>query len=369
MPAEFSLPRFWAAVIRAPHLHADHLARALAVAGDPAGLWCEPSDRLHGLGLPPSASALLANPPCAQLDADLRWHEREGLRLLACLDPDYPAQLRQVPAAPAALYVRGSVAVLSQPQLAMVGSRHPTAAGRSTAFEFARRYGQDGLIVTSGLAQGIDTAAHEGALAAGAPTIAVCGTGLDRCYPAHNAALAERIAAGGALLSEFPPGTPPEAANFPRRNRIISGLSRGVLVIEAARDSGSLITARRALEQGREVLAIPGSIRSPTALGCLDLLRDGAALIIEAADTYPVLSLTTDSFSLSKQSITSESTRLQLDKAGEMLLDALGFEPTGLDELLVRTGLAIGPLTASLQVLELEHHIESLPGGLYCRVR
>ncbi|MCX7035236.1 MAG: DNA-processing protein DprA [Proteobacteria bacterium] len=369
MTTDFSLPHFWAAVIRAPHLHADHLARALAVVGEPAGLWRQTAPQLQALGLPPSASALLADPPCALLDADLRWHERQRLRLLAYLDADYPPQLLQVPAAPAALYVRGSVAVLSQPQLALVGSRHPTAAGRSTAFEFALRYGSDGLVVTSGLAQGIDTAAHEGALAAGAATVAVCGTGLDRCYPAHNAALAERIAASGALLSEFAPGTPPEAANFPRRNRIISGLCRGTLVIEAARDSGSLITARRALEQGREVLAVPGSIRSPTALGCLDLLREGASLVIDPADAYPCIGLTTQYFSVPKQSFTASSAALLLDKTGEMLLDALGFEPAGLDELLVRTGLAIGPLTASLQVLELERHIESLPGGLYCRVR
>lgn len=369
MNREFSLLRFWAAVLHAPHLHADHLDRALAVAGEPAALWGQPTLQLQALGLPPTASSLLAQPPLAQLDADLRWVEREHLRLLTCLDPDYPPQLRQVPAAPAVLTVRGSVAVLAQPQLALVGSRHPTAAGRSTAFEFALRYGRDGLVVTSGLAQGIDTAAHEGALAAGAATVAVCGTGLDRCYPAHNAALADRIAAHGALLSEFPPGTPPEAANFPRRNRIISGLCRGVLVIEAARDSGSLITARRALEQGREVLAVPGSIRSSTALGCLDLLRDGASLVIDPADAYPCIGLAPRLFSQSEQTVTPRSAGAALDKAGEMLLDALGFEPTGLDELLVRTGLAIGPLTASLQVLELECHIQSLPGGLYCRVR
>lgn len=369
---------FWAAVARAPHLHVDHLRHATAEVGAtlgdaPQALWRQPAATLQSLGVPPAASALLADPPLALLEADLQWLQRAGLRLLHCLDDDYPLQLAAIPAAPAALFVRGEVAALSQPQVALVGSRQPSGAGRETAREFAYELSRLGLTITSGLAQGIDTACHEGALAAGGCTVAVCGTGLDRCYPSHNAALAERISAQGACLSEFPPGTEPLPANFPRRNRLISGLARGTVVIEAARDSGSLITARRALEQNREVFAVPGSIRNPTVRGCLDLIRDGAHLVTCATDIASQLGIPIEVFSESKQGFTKPLFATHgdgwLDKDCEMLLDALGFEPATVDDLVARTGWGAGPIGAKLLVLELAQQIESQPGGLYCRVR
>jgi|APCry1669188879_1035177.scaffolds.fasta_scaffold43953_2 DNA processing protein len=369
---------FWAAVARAPHLHVDHLRTAvshaaLPLSAAPEALWRQPAATLQALGLPPAASALLADPPLALLEADLLWLQRAGLRLLSCLDSDYPAQLAAIPAAPAALYVRGAVAALSQPQVALVGSRHPSGAGRETAREFAYELCRLGLTITSGLAQGIDTACHQGALDAGGLTIAVCGTGLDRCYPSHNAALAERISSQGACVSEFPPGSDPLPANFPRRNRLISGLARGTVVIEAARESGSLITARRALEQNREVFAVPGSIRNPTVRGCLDLIREGAHLVTCAADIASQLGYSIEIFSESKQGFTKPlfTTHADgwLDKDCEMLLDALGFEPATVDDLIARTGWGAGPIGAKLLVLELAQQIESQPGGLYCRVR
>ncbi len=365
--------RLWAAVARAPHLHADHLRPALAQAGSLAALWRQPVAALRALGLPPSACDLLANPPEAVLDADLAWLAREGVQLLAYTDADYPAQLAQIPAAPAALYVRGDVAALGRPQRAMVGSRRPTGAGRHLAFQFAEGFAAAGLVVTSGLARGIDAASHEGALAAGGQTIAVCGTGLDRIYPAQHATLAQRIATQGALVSEFPPGTAPLPANFPRRNRLISGLSRGTLVVEAARDSGSLITARRALDQGREVFAIPGSVLSPTAQGCHDLIRDGARLVTHPGEVLSEVGIPIEKLTEKKQSLIqpqpSPDGARRLDKPAEMLLDALGFEPTSIDDLVERTGLEPGSIASLLLLLELELRIEPQPGGLYCRVR
>ena len=365
--------RCWAAVARAPCLHVDHLRPALAQAGSVLALWRERVEQLRALGLPPAASALFAEPPEALLDADLAFAARSGTRLLPYTDADYPAQLLQVPAAPAALYVRGNVAVLHRPQLAMVGSRHPTGAGRDIARGFAQAFAAAGVVVVSGLARGIDAASHAGALDGGGLTVAVCGTGLDRVYPAAHHALAERITAAGALVSEFPPGTAPLAANFPRRNRILAGLARGTLVVEAAPRSGSLITARCALDQGREVFAIPGSIRSLQSAGCHELLRDGARLVTTAAHVLAEVGLPIENLSFQNQLFTDPPGPVgrpsRLDKASEMLLDALGFEPASIDELVDRTGLSPGSIASMLLILELDLRIEPQPGGRYCRVR
>jgi len=285
-------------------------------------------------------------------------------------DQRYPMQLAAVPGCPSPLYVRGDPALLSLPQLAIVGSRAATAAGRETAFEFASALATAGLVITSGLAIGIDAAAHRGALAAGGVTIAVCGTGLDRTYPAEHGSLAAAIAERGALVSEFPPGTAPRAENFPQRNRLMSGLSRGVLVIEAAARSGSLITARHAGEQGREVLAVPGSIHNALARGCHRLIKDGAALVetpddVIAALGLPARALPADSGAKSAQS--AENSVDRLDSGAEMLLNALGFGPADLDRLVERTGLAVHAVVSTLQMLELAGRVESLSGGRYCR--
>ena len=299
--------------------------------------------------------------------SDLEWLERSGSVIVLCTDPEYPPLLRQTAGAPAALYVQGSVPLLASPQLAMVGSRSPTPAGRSTAREFAAWFARAGFTVTSGLATGIDAASHEGALKAQGATIAVFGTGLDRVYPSANRALAERIRAYGALVSELPPGTPPLRANFPQRNRIIAGLCLGTLVVEAARESGSLITARHSLEAGREVFAIPGSIHSPVSRGCHQLIKQGAKLVEEARDVTDELG-----FSLPKERLTGTPTATnrpgELDKEYEMLLDALGFEPATIDSLVARTELPSDSIASMLLILELKGRVAALPGGRYGRI-
>lgn len=285
-------------------------------------------------------------------------------------DPRYPPQLAAVPGCPEVLYVAGDPAVLVLPQIAIVGSRSATAAGRETAYEFAEVLTAAGLAITSGLAVGIDAAAHRGALDAGGVTIAVCGTGLDRVYPAEHASLAAAIAARGALVSEFPPGTPPLAVNFPQRNRLMSALSCGVLVIEAAARSGSLITARLAGEQGRDVLAVPGSIHNALARGCHRLIKDGAALVETPDDVLAVIGFSHVPPSVKTSSEVpdvAENGADRLDSGAEMLLNALGFGPADLDRLVERTGLAAHAVVSTLQMLELAGRVESLTGGRYCR--
>ena len=351
---------------RLPGLSAPQLRLMMAAGGGEPASALTPR-ALKGPDLPPAARAFLTSPDQAALDADLAWLRLSGARILLCTDPEYPPLLAESSGAPASLYVLGSLPALASPQLAMVGSRSPTAAGRETAREFAAYFARGGLTVTSGLALGIDAASHEGALAAGGLTVAVCGTGLDRVYPAENAPLAARIREHGALVSEFPPRTAPLPQHFPRRNRIISGLSLGTLVVEAARKSGSLITARLAVEQGREVFAIPGSIHSPVSRGCHQLIRDGAKLVEEAADVLAELPI-----SLPKETLTAErSSPLgdgELDKEYEMLLDALGFEPATIDVLVARTRLGVESVASMLLILELKGRVEALPGGRYGRI-
>ena len=271
---------------------------------------------------------------------------------------------------PPALFVEGDPNLLSRPQVAIVGSRAASAAGRETAFDFAARLAAQGFAITSGLAAGIDAAAHRGALAAGGVTIAVCGTGLDRVYPAEHSQLAASIAASGALVSEFPTGTPPRSQNFPRRNRLMSGLARGVLVIEAAARSGSLITARLAGEQGREVMAVPGSIHNALARGCHRLIKDGAALVETVDDVLAALGvsgLAGAPICASEACNGAKFPNGALDSDAEMLLNALGFEPADLDRLVERTGMAARSVISKLQLLELEGRVESLAGGRYSR--
>jgi DNA processing protein len=293
-----------------------------------------------------------------------------GCSLLRPGDPRYPAPLAAIPYCPDPLYVRGDPAVLALPQLAIVGSRAATPAGCETAYEFAAALASRGLAITSGLAAGIDAAAHRGALAAGGVTIAVCGTGLDRIYPAEHAALGAAILAHGALVSEFVPGTPPLAQNFPQRNRLISGLARGVLVVEAAARSGSLITARHAGDQGREVLAVPGSIRSALTRGCHRLIKDGAALVESPDDVLAVLGLEDPGAArlpVAAEGADPETFPTRLDSDAEMLLNALGFEPADFDRLVERTGLPAQAVFSKLQMLELEGRVESLGGGRFSR--
>ena len=332
--------------------------------------WSCPRE-LARLGLTTHTAAWLARPDEALVDSDLRWCEDTGVALLAATSADYPPLLRESPDAPAVLYVRGKPRVLNEPQIAMVGSRNPTAGGRATAHEFAAFFARAGLTVTSGLALGIDAACHEGALAADGPTVAVLGCGLDQTYPRKHQALAERIAASGALVSEFPPGSPPLPACFPQRNRIIAGLSYGTLVVEAAQQSGSLITARLAGVAGREVFAIPSSIHNPLARGCHQLIRQGAKLVERPEDVLCELKI-----SLSAQLVATGpgepvvpgEAATTLDKEYKILLDALAFEPASVDSLIERTGMNSESIASMLLILELDGHVAPHPGGRYSRM-
>jgi DNA processing protein len=285
--------------------------------------------------------------------------ESDRHHLLTLGDARFPSALLQIADPPVLLYVLGDLEALSHPnKLAIVGSRNPTHQGAANAHQFAQALGQAGLCIVSGLALGVDGAAHEGALAAGARTIAVVGTGLDRVYPKRHLNLAHRIAERGALVSEFPLGTSPLPANFPQRNRIIAGLSQGTLVVEAALQSGSLITARMAAEQGREVFAIPGSIHAPQARGCHSLIRQGAKLVESAQDILEDLQLGAPA--TPEEGSTTEP-------PDDDLLDALGHDPVSLDALQARTGLDTATLQARLLELELDGWVGRLPGGLLQR--
>jgi DNA processing protein len=288
-----------------------------------------------------------------------------GRYLLTLGDSRYPAALLEMPDPPSVLYAMGSLDLLSRPSLAMVGSRNATPQGIENARQFAATLSAAGATIVSGLALGIDAAAHEGGLSGPGSTIAVVGTGLDRVYPARHRELAHRIATSGLVLSEFPLGTPPLAANFPKRNRIIAGLSRGTLVVEAAMGSGSLITARLAADCSREVFAIPGSIHSPQARGCHWLIKQGAKLVDQAQDVLDELSLAS-SHPLSNP--TSAPVQPSRPDDPYRVLPALGHEATSLDALAARTGMDAGVLSAALLELELAGELARLPGGVFQRV-
>jgi len=355
-----------AKLARSPGLTGDHLRALAAEAGGDLERVCQPEVVAH-VDLPPAAREFLTEPDGRAIEADLEWLRASGARLVLWGEGDYPRQLAAIPGPPAALYVLGDIAVLKAPQLAMVGARAASPLGRAIAREFAGTLTEAGLTITSGLAAGIDAASHHGALAAGGRTVAVLGSGLDRVYPAENAGLAQRIRAAGALVSEFPPGTPPHRQNFPRRNRVISGLALGTLVVEAAESSGSLITARRAGEQGREVFAVPGSIRSPLSQGCHQLIRDGAHLVGGPADVLAGLQFF-EGYQRLELRGAADPGGVPLDKEYEMLLDALGFEPATIDTLVARSGLSGESIASMLLILELEGRIAPFPGGLYGRL-
>jgi DNA processing protein len=293
------------------------------------------------------------------------WLSQAGNRLLTLADPEYPKRLLEIPDPPVVLYVKGDFSLLSAPGLAIVGSRNATPQGVQNARAFAADLSQRRWCIISGLALGIDTAAHEGGLAGAGRTVAVIGTGLDIVYPARNHALAHRIAEAGAIISEYPLGTPALASNFPRRNRIISGLSHGVLVVEAALESGSLITAREAADQGREVFAIPGSIHSPLARGCHQLIRQGAKLVELASDILEELG-SPQALSISAKSEIGKDE--PTNGAEAILLDALGHDPIDVDSLITRAGLTADKAYAILLMLELDGKVAKLPGGRYQRL-
>jgi DNA processing protein len=351
----------WFRLLETPGVGRDTARKLLAAFGSAqAVVSARPAQwqRIVGAEL---AASLEAEPPDhdSRLDAARRWRQAgDGTHHVITLgEAAYPSALLQTADPPLLLYVQGRVETLSTPGLAIVGSRNPTTQGADNARSFAAPIAGAGMTVVSGLALGIDGAAHEGALAAAGRTIAVVGTGLDRVYPRRHLDLAHRIAATGAIVSEFAPGTPPLPPNFPLRNRIIAGLSQGTLVVEAALRSGSLITARLASEAGREVFAIPGSIHSPLSRGCHALIKQGAKLVESAADILEALRTGTPDDGPADG---------PTDKT-DPLLDAMGHDPVTLDVLGARTGYSAAELSVRLLELELDGHLARLPGNLYQR--
>jgi DNA processing protein len=351
----------WFRLLETPGVGRSTARRLLAACGTPAAVLSSPAATLRQLAGAAVAQALAELPPLfdERLAAASAWCAASADHHVMVLgDERWPPMLLQAPDPPLLLYIHGDPACLGHPSLAIVGSRQATAQGRDNAHAFAHELSTQGYWIVSGLAQGIDAAAHEGALKGGAGTIAVVGTGLDHTYPARHRDLHARIAVKGAVVSEYAPGTPPLAENFPQRNRIIAGLSLGTLVVEAALRSGSLITARLASESGREVFAIPGSIHAAQSRGCHALIKQGAKLVESAQDILEELqgpSPRQAEFPTAAPALT------------DVVLDALGPDPVTLDALLARTGWPVSDLSARLLELELLGQIARLPGGLFQR--
>jgi DNA processing protein len=363
--------RDWLALAHAPGIGPRTVNRLIAHFGHPSCVLSAGPDALAAAGARASAVAAIRSPSLDRVEASLAWARGVDTRILVLSDPGYPPRLAALPDAPPVLFVRGDAELLCDPQLAIVGTRNPSPGAVETTREMARHLAACGLTITSGLAVGIDGAAHEGALLAGR-TVAVLGTGPDRIYPAVHRGLARRIARQGALVTEFPPGVEPRGANFPRRNRIISALSLGTLVTEAALRSGSLITARCAAEQGREVFAVPGSIHNPMARGCHALIRDGAKLVETAQDILEELApalrphLRPPPGSAAPPAEVAAPDR-ELGEEYRALLDAMGHDPVSTDVLVQRTGIAANGISSMLLLLELKGHVSSCAGGRYCR--
>lgn len=344
----------------------------LEAAGDPVAATEAPDALRVACGLTPAQRALLERPPARELDAVRTWLATPGRRIVGWTDPDYPPALRAAASPPLALFVEGDVGLLWRPAVAVVGSRGPTPAGREHAAEFARAFAQAGLVVGSGLAAGIDTAAHAAALDAGGATFAVLGTGPDVVYPRSNTALHARIGADGALLSEHLPGTGPKREHFPSRNRLLAALCLGTVVIEAAERSGALITARLAADAGREVFALPGSVRNPLARGCHRLIRDGASLVQSPAEVIESLAPAAvreagerqrDLCAAGHAPVSGRSGGDDGDHDG--LWKHLGYDPTDMDQLVARTGLTPSRLSSMLLVMELEGRVAQQHGRFF----
>ncbi|MDH5178457.1 MAG: DNA-processing protein DprA [Gammaproteobacteria bacterium] len=359
--------RWWLALWRAPGIGTITFAQLRQIFQSPRDVFQAAASGSPEIKLSAKTRDWLLHPDWSLVEQDLAWREQQPHRHILCLDdPAYPALLREIIDPPPVLFVEGDPALLQLPQIAVVGSRNAGISGQETAFAFARTLAEQGIVITSGLAMGIDAAGHRGALAGNGATIAVAGTGLDSVYPARHRDLARAIVEQGAVISEFPIGTPPLAANFPRRNRIISGLSLGVLIVEAAIRSGSLITARMALEQGRDVFAIPGSIHNPLAKGCHRLLREGAKLVETAADILEETGFAGAGGHLQMNQNGFAET-LSIDPEYGKLLSCIGHEPTAVDVMVARSGLTAEAVCSMLLVLELHGLVETAAGGLYCQ--
>lgn len=312
--------------------------------------------QLQQAGLPAKMALAISTFNFKELEADFRWQEKSNHHLLTWEDSNYPTLLKEIYDPPPILYAIGELSCLQQPTIAIVGSRKPSITGSELARRFAYELTKNNLTVVSGLAQGIDTQAHRGCLDAQGKTVAVMATGIDCIYPRQNAQLATEISQNGLLISEFSLKTAPTAGHFPRRNRIISGLSLATLVVEAAIRSGSLITARLALEQNRDVFAVPGSLLNPQARGCHHLLQQGARLVTSSQDVF-------DELGLANQQAKKNDLRQSLATDNENLVKCIGFEVTTVDQIMARSGLNVEEVTCNLVTLELQGIVKAVPGG------
>ncbi len=352
----------WLRLTLSPGIGGETQRKLLRAFGPPHAIFAAGRAALAEVAGEHAASLLLDQDNAERLDRALSWSAQPEQYLVSLADPEYPQSLLQTPDPPTLLYVRGRLELLNSPALANVGSRNPTPQGLGNAERFAAALANVGLTIASGLALGVDAGAHRGALGQSGSTVAFVGTGIDRVYPASNRELAREISRQGAIVSEFALGTPPLAANFPRRNRLIAGFSRGTLVIEATVDSGSLITARIAAEQGREVFAIPGSIHSPQSRGCHRLIRQGAKLVETVADVLDELRWPS-SEGWAPEAVRDAPPNTATDSG--RLLQTFGFDPFSLDEIVTHAGLTAERAAVLLLELELQGQIASMPGGRY----
>lgn len=359
--------RHWLALnLCNPVLGAGRAHQLIKQFGDIHAVFAASASELRNFGFSNQACVGILRPDWQAVEFAQAWADAPGRRILTYADQDYPDLLRQISDPPLVLYCEGDVDLLVRPALAIVGSRSPTYAGSETAYAFAAQLARLGIGINSGMALGVDGAAHRGCLSACGKTIAVVGTGLDRVYPARHTELAQQIRDKGLLISEFPLGTPPLGRHFPMRNRIISGLSLGVLVVEAGVQSGSLITAHQALEQGREVFAIPGSIHSPNSKGCHHLLREGAKLVDSVSDILEELQI-------SMQPVPDATLPVQpggeydLSKEYQALLACLDTTPVSVEQLVERSGLTPDAVCSMLLLLEMQNYVHMTANGQYCR--
>lgn len=379
---------YWLALAHAPTMGPIHFQRLLEQFGSPRAVFEAPRSQWQELGLKADLLKYLRNPDWSAVEQDLHWLAQSGNHLLTWHHPDYPLHLRQISAPPPLLFIHGDYTLLSSKQLAMVGTRHPSRDGEQTAKAFAESLSLHGFTITSGMALGIDGASHWGALAGSGKTIAVAGTGLDRVYPAQHCELAHKIAETGALVSEFFPGTPVRKGHFPRRSRIVSGLSLGTLVVEAPEQSGALYAARHAIEQNREVFAIPGSIHNPLARGCHKLIKEGGAKLVETVvdileELKIYLPTTTQSISTPKTTHAKQPNQATLATVVEpispaensnldadhlRLLNYFAAGPTSIDNLVEVSGLTAEVISSMLLMLELHGLVTTQAGGFYTRL-
>lgn len=370
--------RDWLTILNAPSVGGASLIRVIETLGGVSAVTAASARELTQQGLAEEAVNFIRQPDEATINAGLEWLAQTNHHLLCWDNDDYPALLRRINSPPAALFVDGDPGCLWQPQIAVIGSRNPTAGGLDHARDFATTLARQGMTITSGLASGIDTAAHEAALDAGALTIAVNGTGLDQVYPASSRQAAARIPKQGAMISELPLGSPPRRKHFPSRNRIISGLSLGVLVIEAGLNSGTLITARKAAEQGRDVFALPGSLHNPMAKGCHRLIRDGARLVETTTDIMQELGPVAAELQMEIKQRLGQSAPVNKKTSGAKLSllddpdyaavwDVLGFDPKPPDSIIAQSGHSAAEVSSMLLMMELNGMVRKHEGGGYFR--